>query len=93
MRTVWKFEVRVQNGSMHKLITPKGTKLLCVQVQRGTICVWGEVDDTQPLVTRQINLVGTGHPMLLSSGDYLGTVQLLEGSLVLHVYVEDEMKT
>ena len=66
---------------------PLGARILSVQVQMDEICIWALINDAHELVSRRFRVFGTGHP--IEGGDaltYLGTVQLLEGRLVLHVF-------
>lgn len=91
MKTVWKFKLQlsdVQNVEM-----PTNAQILCVQVQPWEggedVCLWALVDPEQPLTTRKILIVGTGHdredlaqPFL----HYIGTFQVAGGRLVFHVF-------
>ena len=87
MRTIWKYEIE-QTG-LQEIYMPEGARILCVQVQRKTACIWAMVNKRLPMEKRKIYVTGTDHdiedgivPML----DYIGTFQLLEGALVWHVF-------
>lgn len=73
-----------------KVTIPYGAKILTVQVQNGTPCLWAEVDVDQVRQTKQpVFIVGTGHPMPAAAQQYLSTFQLEDGKLVFHVYLGD----
>ena len=68
---------------------PIGAKILSVQAQKGEICIWALEEDARAtdLVSRRFRVFGTGHTIAGGNAlTYLGTVQLLEGRLVLHVF-------
>lgn len=61
------------------------TKILCAQVQDGTICFWAEVDSDIDSVNIEVIIVGTGQPMSeMVNYKYLDTVQL--NGFVWHIY-------
>lgn len=70
---------------------PKDAEILCVQTQRNNICVWARVNESKPIVRRLITIRGTGHPCLQEDGKYLGTIQLKDGLLILHVFDGGEL--
>jgi len=59
--------------------------LLTVAVQDGAPCIWALVDPAQPSRERRIRIYGTGHS-INEPGRYIGTFQLLGGTLVFHVF-------
>ena len=68
---------------------PIGAKILSVQAQKGEICIWALEEDARAtdFVSRRFRVFGTGHTIAGGNAlTYLGTVQLLEGRLVLHVF-------
>lgn len=98
-RKIYKYPLAVTDKQTIDL--PKGSHLLCVQVQKGVICLWASVQAGNVLkepVT--FYMFGTGHPDEENiSGDpmkspyrhppqYLGTIQLQDGDLVFHVFAE-----
>lgn len=84
--TIHKYPIAV--GDSFTALLPEGARLLDVQVQRGVPCLWAEVNpdaDHRPCV---FYVRGTGHPMGDALGcAYVGTFQLSDGDLVLHLYV------
>lgn len=64
---------------------PSDSKILCVQVQHGVPCIWVLVDPNVSKERKKIMIYGTGHP-ITEDGQYIGTFQVLGGSLVFHVF-------
>ena len=98
MRTIYKYDI---SKSGHGIIEGNIVKLLSTAEQHGTIVVWAEVDTEAPKRKFQILPIGTGWPLdppageecILDSHKFLGTVMLLQGSLVFHVYYKEIIPT
>lgn len=75
-----------------RMMMPKDAKVLTVQVQNGTPCIWAAVDPSQLyLETRLFRIAGTGHEIEDDIvDDYVGTFQMYDGKLVFHLF---EIKT
>lgn len=87
MITIWKFPLAVTDDQTVSM--PEGARVLTVQVQYETPCLWAMVDTEKPLVDHLIHIAGTGHPLPLQNvgwGQYVGSFQRLGGSLVFHVF-------
>lgn len=65
---------------------PKGAKLLSVQGQYATVCIWALVDPDAEKVARCFRMYGTGHPMSHPELPYVGTFQVHGGQLVFHLF-------
>jgi hypothetical protein len=73
---------------------PVDAKILDVQVQRGIPCIWFEFEETPFSNTtaycdREFVIIGTGIKVDVEDDvklEYIGTFQLEDGDLVLHVY-------
>jgi len=85
MTAIYKYPVGDSAVSM-----PAGARLLTAQMQHGSLFVWAIVDPSAPRVLRCIRVYGTGHELPANPGAYLGTVQMHDGALVLHVFDEGE---
>jgi hypothetical protein len=83
MRTIWKFPLK---PAVQEITMPRGARVLTVQTQFGEPQLWAEVDTDAPTEQREFAVVGTGHPMPEDPGEYIGTFQIDDGSLVFHVY-------
>jgi hypothetical protein len=81
---VWKYEIPMTDN--FSLEMPIGAKVLCVQTQHNTPCIWSLVSPGVGRVTRSFRLAGTGHPIDLDGLTYIGTFQIYGGSLVFHVF-------
>jgi hypothetical protein len=88
MKTIWKYRLEVTD-KQHLLI-PRGSEILCVQTQFDTPCVWVSVPDTDADLTETVSILmfGTGQPIFgfMDGYEYLGTFQIMGGSLVFHVF-------
>lgn len=85
MTTIWKFQVRIEDA--FTLEMPKGAKILSVQTQGNTPCLWAMVDPQAEKQKRYFSVFGTGFPFEI--GDHLtfvGTFQIHGGSLVFHLF-------
>ena len=84
MRTIWKYAVDDGPVSM-----PSGARILSVQVQRGDLTLWAEVDSDAPAEIRRFRVYGTGHELPRGLGyqdSHIATVQ--DEPFVWHVYEE-----
>lgn len=69
---------------------PKGAEILCVQNQRGNLCLWAEVNPEAAMTKRKIELHGTGNEIGLGDpGFYIGTAQWGD-AFVWHIYDKGE---
>lgn len=85
MKSIWKFPLGITD-SQHVLM-PTGARILCVQSQRDTPCLWALVDTDVARVGRMIHMRGTGHNAEdVQHLPYVGTFQVEGGSLVFHVF-------
>lgn len=82
-RRVFKYELQVMDYQW--VAMPEGAEILCVQAQGGKPCIWALVNPNNPEGARCFRVAGTGH-LIAETGRYLGTVQLMGGSLVFHVF-------
>jgi len=87
MKMIWKWTV---NGTrVHR--APKGAKFIAAQMQHHRLCIWFICDDKAATINYQITLVATGVPYEARRvGEYVDTVQLDAGDLVVHVFVKPE---
>lgn len=86
--TIWKYEIEATDRLTISI--PKGAQFLSVQVQRQNICVWFLVNPKLPPEDRFFSIYGTGHVIPMQPGTYLGTFQLMGGSLVFHLFEESQ---
>lgn len=96
MRSIYKYDVlklseRNEGGTV---IEGPITKILTVQVQHDSIMIWAEVDTEMPNRKFDVAAIGTGWPLdakncVLDTHDYLGTLQFMDGHLILHIYIKE----
>lgn len=84
MLSIWKFPV--EPGDDIKVEMPKGAKILCVQEQFDGPCLWALVETENEKEERRFELYGTGHKVLMTLKNYIGTFQLRGGHLVFHLF-------
>ena len=83
MMSIWKYELRVTPEQTIEM--PFKSKILTIQVQHEIPCLWALVDPDLHNVLRDICIRGTGHKFD-GLGEYIGTFQQADGSLVWHVF-------
>lgn len=80
METILKYEMKgIGNTDFH---IPTGGKIVSVQMQRETICLWCLCDLSKRNESRSFTIFGTGHE-IPPGHEYCGTVQ--SGPFVWHV--------
>lgn len=86
MQAIWKFPMKCTDKQV--IAFPKGAKVLCVQSQNETPCIWAVCATADGAATedRTFAIYGTGHQHESISGVYVGTFQLQGGALVFHVF-------
>ena len=88
MKSIWKFPIEITDEQ--KVFMPRTAKILSVQVQQGTPCVWALVDTEEQKTERTLVVHGTGHPCVCDSSEFVGTFQVAGGSLVFHLFEKKE---
>lgn len=78
--TIWKYKLRLTE-SIHM---PADARILCVQKQRGEICLWVLGDPDAPTRARRFGIYPTGGVAPPHDWPYIGTVQ--DSDLVWHVF-------
>lgn len=81
-KAIWKFPLNLLN--VQQVSMPTGARVLSVQLQGDTICLWAEVDPKAEQQPRDFYIVGTGHEYNPRGLEYRGTVQT--GVYVWHVF-------
>lgn len=87
MQTIWKYQLTVEDKQVIEI--PQRSKLLSVQTQFDIPCIWVGILNTElPKETITILTFGTGNPILgnIDHFKFLGTYQIMGGSLVFHVF-------
>lgn len=88
METIFKCHLDPATTKCQSRIMPVGATILVAQNQRECVTIWAEVEDTNPMEDREFLVCMTGQPCptLRRKKQFLGTVQLDGGTIVLHVY-------
>jgi len=86
MKTIYKYPVEINDDI--RVSMPIDSEILCVQIQYDTPCIWALVDTNKNDTFRNFRWYGTGHNVKDNPGKYIGTVQMMEGKLVFHLFEE-----
>lgn len=90
MKAVWKYAVDPLDQTVIDM--PRGAEVLKAGLQNGALTLWAMVDPDARLVPHKFAIAGTGHPREdLDDADYVGTVLLLQDTLVFHIFDLGEM--
>lgn len=81
---VWKYPIPLEDWP--ELPMPLGADVLCVQMQGDMPCLWARVDPDAAKTIRQFRWAGTGHQLTPDVGRYVGSVQMMGGALVFHLF-------
>lgn len=80
---IYKYPIGVTG--FQEVAMPKAARILSVANQNGNLCLWALCDaDQKEYVARQIEIIGTGHPISLNSREFIGTV--IVAPFVWHVF-------
>ena len=83
-RQIWKYTMAL--GST-ELELPMGAEIVHVASQHDTPCIWVLVDINAEKEIRTFEWYGTGQSIFTPDNrNYVGTIQLAEGTLVYHLF-------
>lgn len=86
--TVWKYPIVLTD--IFTVEMPQGAQILTVQVQASAhgVMLWALVNPAHPVEARTFRLVDTGQPLEepLTDLRYIGSCQLEQGGVVLHLF-------
>lgn len=88
MRTIFKCPLEITDKQT--LMLPTNSEVLTVAAQHGQPCIWALVDTDAEAKPYELSMCGTGMPCDCAHSAYIGTVLLLDGKLVLHVFMCDK---
>jgi hypothetical protein len=84
---IWKWEIPIQ--SSYTLRLPEGAKILSVQLQRESCCLWALCSPGAEMVSREIAIYGTGMAVNIPTGRcpvHISTFQTPGGAIVFHAF-------
>lgn len=90
MKAIHKWVLEVKDWQI--IAIDGGATILSVQEQNGHICLWAIVDPSAPKADVGVRVIGTGEliqPHLLEVIKHVGTVQLVNGAMVFHVFIQE----
>lgn len=87
MTRIYKYPLQPMGG-VQSIEMPQGADILSVQAQNDRPTLWAAVNPDAPMESRRFVTAITGAliPDKEDEAIYLGTVQLAEGTFVLHVF-------
>ena len=83
--TVHKYHLEIEDEQ--EVLLPAGARILTVQPQNDVINLWAMVNPAATAEAVNIRMYGTGHPIDNGEEEYLNTVQLYGGRLILHIFI------
>lgn len=85
---IWKFPLQIID--YQEIDIPYPATILSVAEQHGNIVLYALVKPGETLTHRcEVWIIGTGHDVPLApSANFVGTVKLLNGALMFHVFAE-----
>lgn len=83
--TIWKFTLEVTAEQIIEV--PEVNNPLALQIQHGKPCLWMTVDPESTRIKVRVRIFGTGWSGVTQDMLYVGTFQMQDGNLVLHVFM------
>jgi len=80
------FKWNLQIVDFQEIEMPIGAQILSMQIQNENPQLWALVDEKNATEKRSFITCGTGQEIPEDVGDYIGTYQIENGSLVFHVF-------
>lgn len=86
MKTVWKYTLKIDDYDEFEM--PVGSKILSVGEQDNKLVMWVEVNDDIRCKkeVRKFRLAGTGHIINEIYTHFIGSVLMMNGVFVVHVF-------
>ncbi len=92
MLTIYKYQMNADDVIVVEI--PKDAKILTVQMQGETPCIWAAVNPDARKVERRFRMYGTGHPIDENlTLEYIDTFQMHGGMLVFHLFEDFTIQT
>lgn len=86
MKKIYKYPLEITDTQFVEL--PLGAKILTVQIQGNQLCLWAMVNALPEAIkkNRRIVIIGPGYPVPTGELEYISTFQVMDGSLIFHVF-------
>ena len=86
MKKIFKYPLEIIDTQFIEL--PLGAEILTVQIQGDQLCLWAMVNTLPGAIkkNRRIEIIGTGYPVPVGELKYISTFQIMDGSLIFHVF-------
>lgn len=86
-RRIFRYRLKITDAP--EVLLPRGAQTLSVGPPRDgsdELDLWVLVDPNEPVGLIEFRVVGTGNPMPDDCGRFIGTVPVLGGALIFHVF-------
>ena len=86
MKKIFKYPLEIIDTQFIEL--PLGAEILTAQIQGDQLCLWAMVNALPEAIkkNRRIEIIGTGYPVPTGELKYISTFQVMDGSLIFHVF-------
>lgn len=84
MRTIHKFPFEIADDVTVRM--PGGARILKVECQGDTPCIWAIVDTSREKLQRHFQIFGTGHEVGLWASEKTHIATFQQGQLVWHMF-------
>ena len=86
MKSIWKFDVSI--GDRIQISMPKGAEIIDFKTQFDKPCIWAIIELGVDFEVRHFRIIGTGQKFKEIPGEYIGTAQMIAGTLIWHLFEE-----
>lgn len=83
-KVVWKYPVSIMDYFSLKI--PFGGEILYFGLQKALPMLWVLVDPSKELIERKFRLARTGHDIVEKGLKYIGTVNVIKGTFIFHLF-------
>jgi len=83
-KKVYKYEIGIVDHQ--EIEMPFGAEILTFQLQQGTPYIWVLLEPSIETIVRRFRLAGTGHIIEEGGLQYIGTVKMLDETIIYHLF-------
>lgn len=85
MKVIYKYIIEIEDEILLEI--PQHAQILSIQTQKDKPCIWAVVETDNPIVKRNLKLIGTGHEIKnYMNCNFIGTFQVHDGAGVFHLF-------
>lgn len=83
-KVVWKYGIPIEDN--FNIDMPYGAKMLYFGLQYDKPRLWVLVNPSERMIKRRFRLAGTGHDINEEGLIYIGTVKMMDETLIFHLF-------